>query len=284
MNPTFDNLDEPYFIGEIGINHNGDFGIAKKLIDAVNACNWNCAKFQKRNPDKAVPEHQKNVPRDTPWGKITYLEYKYKVEFGKAEYDEIDRYCKQKPLDWSASVWDLDSLEFLLNYGVPFIKIPSAMLTQLELIAEAASSGKQLVVSTGMSELKEIDNAVDLIMSKGRKPIIMHTNSSYPTPRAELNLALIPFLKDRYGCVTGYSGHEYDLEPTVIAVSLGAKVIERHITLSHHMWGTDQKSSLEVLGMDMLRKRCQEIGGMLGTPEKHVTPSEVEIRRKLRGA
>jgi N-acetylneuraminate synthase len=283
MTTIFENLTEPYFIGEIGINHNGDLGIAKKLIDAVNACDWNCAKFQKRNPDKAVPEQQKNAPRDTPWGRMTYLEYKYRLEFAKTEYDEIHRYCLEKPLHWTASVWDIDSLEFLLNYDVPFVKIPSAMLTKLELVGEAAASGKPLVVSTGMSELKEIDDAVNLIMTKGSKPIVMHTNSSYPTPRPELNLALIPFLRERYGCITGYSGHEYDLEPTVIAVSLGAKLIERHITLSHDMWGTDQKSSLEVLGMDMLRKRCREIDGMLGRPEKHVTPSEVEIRRKLRG-
>lgn len=283
MDKIFEDLKQPYFIGEIGINHNGDLGIAKKLIDAVNACNWNCAKFQKRNPDKAVPEHQKNVLRDTPWGGITYLEYKHKVEFGKAEYDEIHRYCTEKPIHWTASVWDMDSLRFLLEYDVPFLKIPSAMLTNLELVGEAAFSGKPLVVSTGMSRLDEMDEAINLILARGRRPVIMHTNSSYPTPRAELNLALIPFLKERYGCLIGYSGHEHDLEPTVIAVSLGALVIERHITLSHDMWGTDHKSSLEVLGMDMLRKRCLDIHVMLGTATKHVTPSEIEIRHKLRG-
>ena len=279
----FENLQQPYFIGEIGINHNGDLGIAKKLIDAVNACNWDCAKFQKRNPEKAVPEDQKNVPRDTPWGRMTYLEYKYKVEFEKSEYDLIDQYCRAKPVEWSASVWDMDSLEFMLKYDVPFLKIPSAMLTRSELVAAAAASGKQLIVSTGMSQLEEVDSAINLIMAKGRKPVIMHTNSSYPTPRAELNLSLIPFLADRYGCTVGYSGHEMDLEPTVIAVSLGATVIERHITLSHEMWGTDQKASLEVLGMDALRKRCQDIALMIGKPKKYVTPSEVEVRRKLRG-
>lgn len=283
MGSAFENLKEPYFIGEIGLNHNGDLGIAKKLIDAVNACNWNCAKFQKRNPDKAVPESQKSIPRDTPWGRMTYLEYKYKVEFERPAYDEIDHYCREKPLHWTASVWDMDSLEFLLSYDVPFIKIPSAMLGNHQLIAEAAASGKPLVISTGMSELREVDEVVNLILTKGCKPVIMHTNSSYPTPRAELNLSLIPFLKERYGCVIGYSGHEEDLEPTVVAVAYGAKVIERHITLSHGMWGTDHRSSLEVMGMDMLRKRCEDIGGMLGSPDKQVTPSEIEIRRKLRG-
>jgi N-acetylneuraminate synthase len=283
MRSVFEHLENPYFIGEIGINHNGDLGIAKKLIDAVNACNWNCAKFQKRNPEKAVPEHQKNVPRDTPWGRMTYLEYKRRVELSGSDYDEIDRYCREKPLDWTASIWDLDSLQFLLGYDVPFLKIPSAMLTNDELVSEAASSGKPLMVSTGMSELAEVDHAINLIIAKGMKPVVMHTNSSYPTPRAELNLSVIPVLKERYDCVVGYSGHESDLEPTVIAVALGARVVERHITLSHDMWGTDQKWSLEVLAMDMLRKRCADIDVILGTALKQVTPSEIATRRKLRG-
>jgi N-acetylneuraminate synthase len=283
MRSLFEQLKQPYLIGEIGINHNGDLGIAKKLIDAVNACSWNCAKFQKRNPDKAVPEHQKNAPRDTPWGHMTYLEYKRRVELSRSDYNEIDRYCREKPLDWTASVWDLDSLQFLLRYDVPFLKIPSAKLTDDELLWEAASSGKPLVVSTGMSELKEVDHAINLILAKGVRPVVMHTNSSYPTPRAELNLAVIPILKERYGCVVGYSGHESDLEPTIVAVALGARVIERHITLSRDMWGTDQNWSLEVLAMDTLRKRCAEIDVILGASSKQVTPSEIESRGKLRG-
>lgn len=282
MKVNFEQLKEPYFIGEIGINHNGDIQIAKKLMDAVFACNWNCAKFQKRNPDICVPEKQKNVIRDTPWGKMTYLDYKYKVEFGKKEYDYIDNYCKEKPLDWTASVWDIDSLNFLLNYDVPFIKIPSALLTNLELLKEAAKTDIPLIVSTGMSTFDEIDTAVNLITKYGAKPILMHTNSSYPTPLSELNLNLIPVLKDRYDCIIGYSGHEFDLEPTVIAVALGAKVIERHITLSHNIWGTDQKSSLEVHAMDMLKKRANEVLDIMGSTVKEVTPSEIPIREKLR--
>jgi N-acetylneuraminate synthase len=283
MRTMFEQLKDPYFIGEIGINHNGDLGIAKKLIDAVIVCNWNCAKFQKRNPDKAVPEHQKSVPRDTPWGRMTYLEYKRRVELSESDYHEIDYYCREKLLPWTASVWDLDSLQFVLEYDVPFLKIPSAMLTNDELVSQAASSGKPLVVSTGMSELAEVDHAINLIMAKGKKPVVMHTNSSYPTPRTELHLSVIPVLKERYDCVVGYSGHESDLEPTVIAVALGARVVERHITLSHDMWGTDQKWSLEVLDMDTLRKRCAEVDAILGVPLKQVTPSEIETRRKLRG-
>lgn len=279
----FNNLSHPYFIGEIGINHNGDMDICKKLIDAVNACNWDCSKFQKRNPDVCVPEHQKNIIRDTPWGRMTYLEYKYRVEFNKSQYDEINRYSKEKPLDWTASVWDLDSLKILMEYDVPFIKIPSALITNYELVKQSAKTGKQIIMSTGMSTLEEIDNTFNLICKYGNTPVVMHTNSSYPTPRKELNLNLIPFYKDRYKCTIGYSGHEPDLEPTVIAVSLGAQVIERHITLSHDMWGTDQKASLEVIGMDKLRKRCIDIEDMLGSNIKTVTESELPIRKKLRG-
>ena len=282
MTIDFETLKKPYFIGEIGINHNGDIQIAKKLMDAVFACNWDCVKFQKRNPDVCVPEKQKNVIRDTPWGKMTYLDYKRKIEFGDKEYDYIDRYCREKPLDWTVSVWDLDSLNFILKYKIPFIKIPSAMLTNHELLKAAAETNIPLIVSTGMSTFKEIDSTVNLITKYGVKPILMHSNSSYPTPPAELNLNLIPALKKRYDCIIGYSGHEYDLEPTVIAVALGAKIIERHITLSHNLWGTDQKSSLEVHAMDMLKKRANEVLDILGSNVKKVTPSEIPIREKLR--
>jgi N-acetylneuraminate synthase len=204
------------------------------------------------------------------------------VEFEKPQYDYIDTYCKEKPLDWSASIWDLDSLEFLAQYDVPFVKIGSAMLTDKSLLSEAAKTKKTLIISTGMSTLEEIDDAVNLVMTHGVKPIIMHTNSSYPTPPDELNLNLIPMLKDRYGCTIGYSGHEEDLEPTVIAVTLGAQVVERHITLDHNMWGTDHKASLEVVGMDVLRKRIGNIDTMLGSSDKCVTTSEIPIREKLR--
>lgn len=275
-------LDKPYLIGEIGINHNGDLNIAKKLIDAVNACDWDCVKFQKRTPDICVPEEQKGIIRDTPWGKMTYIQYKHKIEFGKKEYDYIDHYCSEKPLDWTASVWDIESLNFILQYNVPFIKIPSAMITDTKLISEIAKTKKTIIMSTGMSNINEIDNAFNTIEKYGVTPIIMHTNSSYPTPLEELNLNLIPFLKKRYNCIIGYSGHEESLTPSVIAVSLGAKVIERHITLSHKMWGTDQKASLEILAMDMLNKRIREVKTMLGTAEKQVTKSEIPIRAKLR--
>ncbi len=277
--------NEPVFlIAEIGINHNGDLQIAKKLMDAAFACGWQCAKFQKRTPEICVPEHQKNMLRDTPWGEMTYLEYKYKVEFNEEEYNYIDKYCKEKPISWTASVWDIPSLEFILQYDVPFIKIPSAKLTESELLSVAAKSGKTIILSTGMSTVEEIDDAVNMLekYSKGNY-VLMHTNSTYPTPSEDVNLSTISFLKDRYNCLVGYSGHEYDLEPSVIAVTLGARIIERHITLDHNMWGTDQFASLEIHAMDMLRKRINEVDKVLGDGIKRLTPKEMEVRKKLRG-
>ncbi len=279
----FSKLKKTYLIGEIGINHNGDMQIAKKLIDAVFACNWDCAKFQKRNPDICVPEHQKNKMRETPWGNIKYIDYKYKVEFGQNEYDYINKYCQEKPIDWTASVWDYDSLDFLMQYDLPFLKIPSAMISDTKLVEECAKSGVAICISSGMSSLEEVDKAVNSVMKFTDNFVLMHTNSSYPTPPEELNLSLIPFYKERYNCTVGYSGHEEKLEPTVIAVTLGAKVIERHITLSHNLWGTDQKSSVEVVGMDILRKRIENVDLVIGTPIKEVTKSEIPIRKKLRG-
>jgi len=276
--------NEIYLIGEIGINHNGDMQIAKKLIDAVNACGWNCAKFQKRTPEDCVPAHQWQKIRQTPWGDMSYIDYKKKIEFGKKEYDIIDNYSSEKPIDWTASVWDIKSLEFLAQYDkIPFIKIPSAMMTNKQLVTETAKLGKPVVISTGMSTLKQVDEAINNLKKYTNDIIIMHTNSSYPTPIEELNLKLIPFLKNRYDCTIGYSGHEEDLEPTVIAVSLGAKIIERHITIDRNMWGTDQKSSLSVHGMDMLKKRIENINKMFGNGIKEITKSELPILTKLRG-
>lgn len=274
----------PYVIAEIGINHNGDLQIAKKLIDAANACGWNCVKFQKREPDIAVPEAQKSVMRDTPWGRITYLEYKKKVEFGRAEYDYIDAYCKEKPIAWTASPWDIPSLEFMLGYDVPFIKIASAGNTDRELLGMACASGKPLFVSTGMSTLEEVDALVDFLEkhSDGNY-ILLHTNSAYPAPTDELNLRMIRTLKERYRCLVGYSGHEYDLEPTVVAATLGAKVIERHVTLDHDMWGTDHSASLTVPAMAMLHGRMRDVLAMLGDGEKRITDKEKEARKRLRG-
>lgn len=273
-----------YLIAEIGINHNGDMQIAKKLIDATFATGWDCAKFQKRTPDICVPEGQKNVMRETPWGEMTYLEYKHKIEFQKKEYDYIDKYCKEKPIAWTASAWDMPSLEFLLNYDLPFIKVPSAKITELDLVKECAKSGKPVFISTGMSTIEEVDNAVEILekFANGNY-VLFHTNSTYPSKINELNLQMIKTLKDRYGCIVGYSGHEYELEPTVIAPVFGASVIERHVTLDHNMWGTDHSASLEVLGMDMLEKRVRTTKTIVGDGIKTISCGEEKIREKLRG-
>lgn len=274
----------PFFIAEIGINHNGDIQIAKKLIDGAFACNWSCVKFQKRTPDICVPEHQKNIMKDTPWGKMTYLEYKYRVEFGASEYDIIDAHCNLKPILWSASVWDVPSVEFLSKYNIPFLKIPSAKLTDKDLLHASISSGRPVILSTGMSTLEEIDEAVNILESKSNGDyIVMHSNSSYPAPHEDLNLAVIKTLRKRYDCIIGYSGHEFDLEPTIIAIAFGAKVIERHVTLDHNMWGSDHFASLEIHGMDLLKKRAKDVNAVIGDGVKRITPQELEVRNKLRG-
>jgi N-acetylneuraminate synthase len=276
-----------YIIAEIGINHNGSLENAKRLIDVASLAGCDAVKFQKRNPDVCVPEHQKNVMRETPWGTMTYLEYKYKVEFEKEEYDEIDRYCKEKGVEWSASPWDLDSLEFLSNYEIPFIKIPSAMLTNEELIRASsrwsAERNKELIVSTGMSTVEEIDKAVEWMREEGTEFALLHCNSSYPAPVGELNLSCIKTLKDRYGCKVGYSGHEFRLGTSVATVMLGAEIIERHITLDRTMWGTDQLSSVEPQGLIKLVRGVRELEQALGDGTIGVTDTELPFRKKLRG-
>ena len=274
---------KPYFIAEIGINHNGDMQIAKRLMDATFSIGWNCVKFQKRVPDIAVPENQKYVIRDTPWGKMTYLEYKKRMEFGKEQYDYIDRYCKEKPLDWTASPWDMPSLDFLLQYDIPFIKLASATNGNEELIKAACKSGKPIVMSCGMCTQKELDKSVNVLEKYGNGDyVLMHTNSTYPSRQDRLNLSYIQTLRERYRCIVGYSGHEENLEPSVIATSMGAKIIERHVTIDHDLWGTDQKASLEINAMYLLYRRCRSVNLMLGNGAKTLDDDELRVREKLR--
>ena len=281
-----------YVIAEIGINHNGDLNTAKRLIDIAAAAGCDSVKFQKRNPDVCVPEDEKSKIRETPWGKMTYLDYKYKVEFGKEEYDEIDQYCKERKIDWSASPWDLDSLEFLLQYDIPYIKIPSAMLTNDELLLAARDTGKKVILSTGMSTREEIDHAVVLLKSSiviepyyeiAGNFVLLHCNSTYPAPIDELNLSAIKTLRGRYNCEVGYSGHEFRLGTSVAAVYLGATVIERHITLDRSMWGSDQLSSVEPQGLFKLMSGIRELELARGDGEIKVTESEKKVRKHLRG-
>ena len=280
----FKNSDKIYLIGEIGINHNGDIEIAKKLIDAVSATGWHCAKFQKRSPDICVPEDKKNDIRETPWGKMKYIDYKHKIEFGKTEYDTISKECKKRSIDWSTSIWDFESLDFIMeNYpNIKFIKIPSALNNNYELIKESCETGLPIIVSLGMSDIKMTDQLMNVLNKYSSNFCVLHTNSAYPSPHEDLNLSLIPFLIERYKCPVGYSGHEADLDPTAVAVSLGARVIERHITLDHTMWGTDHSSSLEIRGMTTLKTRINDIPKMIGTPEKKIFESEKPFISKLR--
>jgi len=240
-----------------------------------------------------VPEHQKSVMRDTPWGRMTYLDYKYKVEFGKEEYDEIDRYCKERDIAWSASPWDMDSLEFLNQYDLPYIKIPSAMLTNNELLLAARNTGKKVILSTGMSTWREIDHANSLLINGGeilkkmgggnKNYALLHCNSQYPAPLEELNLSAIKTLKERFFCEVGYSGHEFRLGTSVAAVYLGATIIERHITLDRTMWGTDHLCSVEPQGLIKLVKGIRELETCYGDGEIGCSPGELEIAKKLRG-
>tara|TARA_B100000579_G_C22803086_1_gene840990 strand:- start:270 stop:1109 length:840 start_codon:yes stop_codon:yes gene_type:complete len=273
-----------YVIAEIGINHNGDLSIAKKLIDIAKVAGCDVVKFQKRNPDVCVPEHQKTVMRDTPWGRMSYLDYKYKVEFNQIEYDEIDVYCKNSNIKWTASPWDLDSLDFLNQYDIPFIKIPSALLTDLELIKESTKTGKKIIISTGMSTIDEIDNAVNAIkeVNEDASYAILHCNSTYPAPNNELNLKCIETLKNKYKCEVGYSGHEFGLTTTIASICLGATIIERHITLDRTMWGTDQMCSVEPQGLIKLVRGIKELNDAIGDGIKVVTETEKPIRDKLR--
>ena len=272
-----------YIIAEIGINHNGSLETAKKLIDIASLSGCDAVKFQKRNPDVCVPDHQKDVPRDTPWGTMSYLQYKYLMEFNKQQYDQIDEYCKQKDIEWSASPWDMDSLEFLEQYDMPFIKMPSAMLTNEELMRGAARTGKKVIFSCGMSTLDETDLAVQWMREENAEFALLHCNSTYPAPLEDLNLKCIQTLRERYNCEVGYSGHEFRLGTTVAAVYLGATILERHITLDRTMWGSDHLASVEPQGLIKLVKGARELEIAFGDGIKRVTAGEEPVRKKLRG-
>lgn len=283
-------MKKTYIIGEIGINHQGDLDIAKRLIDIAAAAGCDAVKFQKRNPDVCVPEAQKNKPRSWQGVDMTYLEYKYKIEFGKEEYDEIDRYCKQQGIAWSASPWDMDSVEFLEQYNLPFIKLPSASLTDDDLLTACVEKFPKIIFSTGMSTEEEINHAVDTLRTakafyNKTEPIgLLHCNSTYPAPVDELNLSAIKTLKDKYSDFTiGYSGHEFRLGTTVAAIYLGAEIIERHITLDRTMEGSDHMASVEPQGLFKLVSGVRELEAAYGDGVIKVTESEIPVRKKLRG-
>lgn len=251
-------------IAEIGINHNGDLDHAIKLIDASVLAGFDYVKFQKREPDVCVPEEQKGVMRQTPWGEMTYLDYKKRIEFGKKEYDVIFKYCEEKGIGCFASVWDEPSVEFMSHY-TNITKIGSATITDIPVIKKARGLNEVLILSTGMSTEKEIEEAVWASVPN----VIMHTNSTYPCPVEELNLEYITWLKDKWsdlipGVEIGYSGHEFGLATTFASVALGSTWIERHVTLDRTLWGSDQKSSVEPTGMIKLIKGIRDIERAMG--------------------
>ncbi|MEY4347951.1 MAG: hypothetical protein RIS43_370 [Actinomycetota bacterium] len=269
-----------YFIAEIGLNHNGSMENAKKLIKIAAEAGAQAVKFQKRTPAISTPEHMKDVPRETPWGTMTYLEYRYKVEFEKEQYAEIDAYCNELNLDWYASPWDEEAVDFLESMKVCAYKIASASVTDLGMLRKVADTKKPVILSTGMSTLEQIDKAVE-VLGKDRLHI-MHATSTYPLPAEEANLRTIHTLRDRYGVSVGYSGHEPGLQISIAAAALGATSIERHITLDRTMWGSDHAASLEPKGFAQLIRDVRIVETALGDGVKRVFPGELAPLSKLR--
>ena len=271
--------DYCFIIGEIGINHNGSLKLAKKLIDIASASGCDAIKFQKRTVDEVYTKEELDMPRITPLG-TTNGDLKRGLEFGYEEYKEIDEYCKNKGILWFASCWDKKSVDFIDQFDPPCYKIASAALTDDELLKYTKSKGKPILLSTGMSTIEEIDHAVKIL---GKENLVLfHCTSTYPTDNDELNLRVINTLKERYGCPVGYSGHERGLTPSVIAATIGAVAVERHITIDRTLWGTDQAASLEPEGLHRMIRDIRLINSFLGDGKKVVYDSEKPIIKKLR--
>lgn len=270
-----------YVIAEIGINHNGSLEVAKKLIDGAALAGCDAVKFQKRTPELCVPKDQWQVERETPWGRMTYIDYRRRIEFGEKEYSEIATYCKQKKIDWFASCWDEASVDFLEKFSPPLYKAASASLTDHSLLNKMKKTGKPLMISTGMSSLREIKEAVNAIGTDNL--LIAHSTSTYPCQPNELNLKMIHTLQELFPAnVIGYSGHETGLIPTCSAVSMGACFVERHITLDRSMWGSDQSASVEMVGLYRMVQYIRDIEQALGDGIKKVYESEIGPMKRLR--
>jgi N-acetylneuraminate synthase len=269
-----------YVIAEIGINHNGDLNIAKRLIDIAAAAGCDAVKFQKRTPELCTPPEMRSRMRETPWGYITYMDYRYKVEFNLDQYKVIDAYCKDKGIQWFASVWDTESIDFLKKFDTPCIKVPSASLTNKELLIACKASGIPLMISTGASSQEVIDAAVALVGTENL--LLAHATSTYPCPLNQLNLRMIETLAKKFACPIGYSGHETGLATTIAAVALGATFIERHVTLDRAMWGSDQSASVEPGGLLRLLKDIRSVEQSLGDGKKVVYEDEKKAMERLR--
>ena len=274
-------LHPSFIIAEIGINHNGDLKIAKKLIDVAKAAGCDAVKFQKRTPELCVPEKMKNMPRETPWGIITYLEYRKKIEFTEEKYGIINKYCRDKEILWFASCWDIPSVDFIRQFNTPCYKVASPCLTDHELLRMMKKTGKPLLISTGMSTIEEIKAAAE-VLGEDYPWLLLHCVSTYPAIHREINLNVMQTLRKCFGCLVGYSGHEVGLQVTLAAVALGAVVVERHITLDRAMWGTDQAASVGPGGIQRLVRDIRIIEQAIGDGVKQVWESELPIRKRLR--
>lgn len=274
--------DNPaYLIAEIGLNHNGDVELAKRLIDVAADAGVQAVKFQKRTPEVSTPAHMRDVPRDTPWGVMSYLEYRHRVEFDRAQYVEIGDHVTLRGLDWFASPWDVPSVAFLEDLNVVAHKVASASLTDVELLEALAATGKPVILSTGMSTPDQIEAAVAVLGTE--RLVLMHATSTYPMPAEEANLRAMVTLRERFpGVPVGYSGHEPGLQISLAAAALGAAAIERHITLDRTMWGSDHAASLEPQGLAHLVRDIRIIETALGDGVKRVMPGELAPMRKLR--
>lgn len=269
-----------YIVAEIGINHNGEVANAKRLMDAARHAGVDAVKFQKRTPELATPPDQQNVMRETPWGYITYLDYRRRMEFSLEQYQEIDAYARKIGITWFVSVWDEPSVDFMEAFDPVTYKVPSAALTDQGLMKKLHSTGRPVILSTGMSNSDQIRSAVKLLDLENL--IICHTTSSYPCAPEELNLRMIETLRKEYPCPIGYSGHEVGLIPSAVAVAFGACLVERHITLDRAMWGSDQAASVEPWGFEHLVKYIRVTEKSLGDGVKKVYESEIPSMKKLR--
>jgi len=274
--------ENPVFItAEIGINHNGDVELATRLIDAAVEAGCDAVKFQKRTPEKCVPEEQWQTPRDTPWGLMSYIEYRRRLEFGPEAYRQIDDYCPKRGVLWFASCWDEESIDFIAQFDPSCYKVPSACLTKDALLRAMRRKGRPVILSTGMSTLDQVDHAVNVLGLDDL--VILQCTSAYPARNDELNLRVIQTYRRRYDCPIGYSGHEVGLQTTSAAVALGACYVERHVTLDRAMWGRDQAASVEPHGLKRLVRDVRVIEAAMGDGVKRVYEGERPAMTRLRG-
>ena len=276
------NFSKPFIIGEVGINHNGSVDLAKKIILLAKESNFDAVKLQKRDLDVCIPDSHKNKIRETPWGEMTYLNYKRKIEFNEKQFKEIKKFCKKINIDLFCSAFDIESLKFLRKFNFKYNKVPSALITNLEFLKAVAKQKKKTFISTGMCTMRDITKAVTIFKKYSCSFILMHCVSEYPCPEEKLNLNMIKTLKKKFKCEVGYSGHEPSLSPTLFAWSLGAEYIERHITNDRTNWGTDQSASLEGPGMGSLVTILKKAKNFYGNGVKKITLKEKEMLKKFK--